>query len=262
MSWLLVAALAVAGLAIGWWLRTVVVRLAVPAGEPPRAGCPACGQQISADGGRPAASRPGGILAAALRFRPAASPSGRCPACRARVGPPPFAVELSTAVLLGALAARVHPGLVLAAACWLAVCSVALAWIDAAVQRLPDVLTGPAYAGTVGLLLLAAAAGGHWHSVLRAAGGGLVLAGAYLALAVVSRSAIGLGDGKLAAGLGTMLAWAGWPVLVAGTLAAFLLAAVYGLGLLLLRRTSWRQRIPFGPFMIAGAFIALLAASF
>ena len=261
MSWLLVAALAVAGLAIGWCLRTVVVRLAVPAGEPPRAGCPACGEQIPADGGRRAASRPGGILAAALRFRPAASPSGRCPACRARVGPPPFAVELSTAVLLGALAARVHPGLVLAAACWLAVCSVALAWIDAAVQRLPDVLTGSAYAGTAGLLLLAAAAGGHWHSMLRAAGGGLVLAAAYLALAVVSRSAIGLGDGKLAAGLGTMLAWAGWPVLVAGTLAGFLLAAVYGLGLLL-RRTAWRQRIPFGPFMIAGAFIALLAASF
>jgi leader peptidase (prepilin peptidase)/N-methyltransferase len=55
-----------------------------------------------------------------------------------------------------------------------------------------------------------------------------------------------------------MLAWAGWPVLAAGTLAGFLLAAVYGLGLLALRRTSWRQRIPFGPFMIAGAFLALV----
>lgn len=246
MSWLLVAALAVAGLAIGWCLRTVVVRLAVPAGEPPRAGCPACGHQIFAPG---------------LRLRSAAAPSGRCRSCRARVGPP-FAIELTTAVLLGVLAARVHPGLVLAAACWLAVFAVALAWIDAAVQRLPDVLTAPAYAGTAGLLLLAAAAGGQWHSMLRAAVGGLALAAVYLALAVVSRSAIGLGDAKLAAGLGTMLAWAGWPVLVTGTFAGFLLAAVYGLGLLVLRRTSWRQRIPFGPFMIAGAFLALLAASF
>jgi leader peptidase (prepilin peptidase) / N-methyltransferase len=55
-----------------------------------------------------------------------------------------------------------------------------------------------------------------------------------------------------------MLAWAGWSALAAGTLAGFLLAAVYGLGLLALRRTSWRQRIPFGPFMIAGAFLALV----
>ena len=211
VSWPLVAALAVAGLAIGWCLRAVVVCLAVPFGEPAR-----------------------------TRW------------------PPPLAVEVSTAILLGVLAARVHPGLVLAAACWLAVCTVPLGWIDAAVQRLPDALTAPAYAGTSGLLLLAAAADGHWHSMLRAVIGGVALAAAYLALAIVSRSAIGLGDAKLAASLGTMLAWAGWSVLVAGTLAGFLLAAVYGLGLLALRRTSWRQRIPFGPFMIAGAFLALV----
>src|SRR5580692_994542 len=210
VSWPLVAALAVAGLATGWCLRAVVVRLADPAGEPART-----------------------------------------------CSPPPLAVEVSTAVLLGLLAARVHPGLVLAAACWLAVCTIPLAWIDAAVQRLPDALTAPAYAGTTGLLLAAASAG-HWHSMLRAVIGGLALAAAYLALSIVSRSAIGLGDAKLAASLGTMLAWAGWSVLVAGTLAGFLLAAVYGLGLLALRRASWRQRIPFGPFMIAGAFLALV----
>jgi leader peptidase (prepilin peptidase)/N-methyltransferase len=169
-------------------------------------------------------------------------------------------VELSTAVLLGALAARIHPGLVLAAGCWLAACAVALAWTDAAVRRLPDVLTGPAYAGTAGLLLIAAAAGGRWGDLLRAVTGGLALAAGYLALAVISRGATGLGDAKLAASLGTMLAWAGWPALIAGTLAAFLLAAVYGLGLLLTRRATLKQRVAFGPFMIAGAFLALLAA--
>jgi leader peptidase (prepilin peptidase) / N-methyltransferase len=226
MSWPLVAALAAAGLVIGWGLRTVVARLAVPADAPERAGTP-----------------------------PAPPPARPTP-------PPALAVEASTAVLLGLLAARIHPGLVLAAACWLAVTAIPLAWIDAAVQRLPDVLTVPAYAGTAGLLLVAAAAGGHWHSMVRAAAGGLALAAAYLALAIVSRSAIGLGDAKLAASLGTMLAWAGWGVLAAGTLAGFLLAAGYGLGLLVLRRASWRRRIPFGPFMIAGAFLALLAASF
>jgi leader peptidase (prepilin peptidase) / N-methyltransferase len=250
MSWLLVAALATAGLVIGWCLRTVVFRLAVPAGEPRRTACPACGRQVPA----PAVPAPAG-----RRPLPVASLSGRCPGCRARIGPLPAGPELATAVLLGALAARVHPGLVLAAACWLAVCCVALAWIDAAVQRLPDLLTAPAYAGTACLLLLAAAASGHWADLLRAIGGGLALAAAFLAFAVISRSAIGLGDAKLAASLGTMLAWAGWPTLIAGTFAGFLIGAIYGLALLVTRRATRQQRIPFGPFMIAGAFLALLA---
>src|SRR5271163_2504978 len=50
----------------------------------------------------------------------------------------------------------VHPGLVLAAACWLGACAVPLAFIDAAARRLPDRLTIPAYAGTAALLLAAA----------------------------------------------------------------------------------------------------------
>ena len=257
MNWPLVAALAVAGLVIGWFLRAVIFRHSVPAGAPPARACPQCEEQILVDGRapRPAVSRPGRLP------RPAMSASGRCSACRARIGPPPLAVEVVTAVLFGALAARVHPALVLAAACWLAGCAVALAWIDAAVQRLPDALTAPAYAGTVLLLLLAAATTGHWRDLLRAVAGGLALAVAYLALAVISRSAVGLGDAKLAASLGTLTAWPGWTTLIAGVFAGFLLGAVYGVGLLVARRARRGQHIPFGPFMIAGAFLALLASS-
>ena len=56
-----------------------------------------------------------------------------------------------------------------------------------------------------------------------------------------------------------LLAWAGWPTLIAGTFAGFLIGAIYGLALLVTRRATRQQRIPFGPFMIAGAFLALLA---
>jgi leader peptidase (prepilin peptidase) / N-methyltransferase len=263
MNWPLVAVLAAAGLVIGWCLRTAVFRLAVPAGEPRRTDCPGCGHQVLATGRRLPAPTPTGSALADRRLRAAPFPPflpGRCPSCRARIGPPPLALELCTAILLGGLAARVRPGLVLAAACWLAVCAVALAGIDAAVQRLPDVLTALAYAGTTGLLL-AAATGGHWPDLLRAVLGGLALAAAYLALAVISRAAIGLGDAKLAASLGTMLAWSGWPTLAAGAFAGFLLAAVYGLALLVSRRATRGQRIPFGPFMVAGTFLALLATT-
>jgi leader peptidase (prepilin peptidase) / N-methyltransferase len=203
---LLIAAVALAGLAIGWRQRAVIVRHAAPAGT----------------------------------------------------RPPPVAVGLTTAILLGALASRVQPGLVLAAACWLAVCCVPLGWIDAAVRRLPDALTVSAYAGTIAALMAAAGVSGHWPALVRAVLGGLALAGFYLALTLISPSGMGLGDVKLAASLGSLLAWSGWAVLLAGAFAGFLLAAVYGIALLALGRATRKQQIPFGPFMIAGTFTVIL----
>lgn len=193
----------------------------------------------------------------------------------ARIWPEALVPGAVTAALLGALAARVPSGtaardLVLAAACWLAVCAVPLIFTDLAVSRLPDPLTAAAYAGTAALLLLAAAAGrgaaasaagGHaasWSALLRAVLGGLALAGFYLLLMIISPSGMSLGDVKLAASLGTLLAWLGWRVLIAGGAAGFLLGGLGGVVLLASRRADRKQLIPFGPFMIAGAFLAVL----
>lgn len=176
--------------------------------------------------------------------------------------PPALAAGAVTAVLLGSLAARVDPGhltLVLAAACWLAACAVPLACTDLAVQRLPDPLTAAAYAGTAVLLLAAAAAGGTWSALVRALLGGLALAGFYLLLMVISPSGMSLGDVKLAASLGTLLAWFGWRLLLAGGFAGFLLGGVFAGALLVSRRAGRKQPIPFGPFMIAGAVLAVVA---
>src|SRR6266566_3846488 len=221
MNPLLITSLALAGLAAGWVLRAVIFRYAVPPGEPARQCCPACGSQILA-----ARWRPWLLLA----------PSSRCPACGQRTGPPALAVEAITAILLGALAA-----------------------IDAAVRRLPDLLTAPAYAGTAAALLLAAAISGHWHTLAQAVLGGIAVAGFYLALALISPAGMGLGDVKAAASLSTLLAWLGWRALLAGTLAGFLLAGLYGAALLISGRATRKQHIPFGPFMIAGAFLVILA---
>jgi Type IV leader peptidase family len=88
--------------------------------------------------------------------------------------------------------------------------------LDAAVRRLPDVLTGPAFAGTALLLLAAAAADGHWHVLAQSGLGGVALSGFCLVLALVSPSGVGMGDVKAAAGLGIMLAWRSWTALIAG----------------------------------------------
>jgi leader peptidase (prepilin peptidase)/N-methyltransferase len=173
--------------------------------------------------------------------------------------PPALVAGAVTAILLGGLAARVHPVLVLAAACWLAACAVPLACTDFAVQRLPDPLTGAAYAGTVVLLLLAAAVGGPWSVLFRALLGGLALAGFYLLLILISPSGMSLGDVKLAASLGTLLAWFSWRLLIAGGFAGLCLGALAAGALLASRRVSRKHLIPFGPFMIAGAVLAVIA---
>jgi leader peptidase (prepilin peptidase)/N-methyltransferase len=56
-----------------------------------------------------------------------------------------------------------------------------------------------------------------------------------------------------------MLAWPGWTSLIAGGFAGFLFAAAYGITLMLSGRGTRKQQIPFGPFMITGAFLIILA---
>jgi leader peptidase (prepilin peptidase) / N-methyltransferase len=162
-------------------------------------------------------------------------------------------------VLLGLLAAVVRPGLVLAAVCLLGVCAIPLAFIDLAARRLSDVLTGPAYGITVLFLLLAAGLTGDWSRLGRALLGGATFAGFCLLLFLISPRGIGPGDVKLATSLGTALAWFGWAAVLGGVLAGFLLAALYSTGLLIGGRAARGQQIAFGPFMITGAFLVILA---
>jgi hypothetical protein len=114
--------------------------------------------------------------------------------CRTRLGPAPWSVEVAAALLLGLLAAAVHPGLVLAAMCLLAVCTIPLAFVDLDTRRLPDLLTGPAFLLAALFLLLAAAAGGDWSRFGRALLGGVAFAGFCLVLFLISPGAIGAGD--------------------------------------------------------------------
>ena len=70
---------------------------------------------------------------------------------------------------------------------------------------------------------------------------------------------MGGGNVKLAGVLGLYLAWLGWGVLAVGALAAFVLGGLFGLALIASRRADRRTAVPFGPWMIAGAWLAILA---
>jgi leader peptidase (prepilin peptidase)/N-methyltransferase len=67
---------------------------------------------------------------------------------------------------------------------------------------------------------------------------------------------------KLAASLGTALGWFGWAAVLGGALAGFLLAAACSTGLLIWGRAARGQQIAFGPFMITGALLVILAVPF
>ncbi|MFF9911952.1 prepilin peptidase [Streptomyces sp. NPDC013457] len=165
---------------------------------------------------------------------------------------------LLTALACAALAAVTGPRPELAVWLLLAPFGVLLATVDVRVHRLPDPLTLP-LAAAVPLLLLGAEllpydAGSWFHALL----GGVALGAGYLVLFLIRPSGMGLGDVKLALGVGAALGWYGWGVLFVGTFAAFLAGSLYGLGLVVLRRGSGRSAIPFGPFMIGGALVGLL----
>jgi leader peptidase (prepilin peptidase)/N-methyltransferase len=176
---------------------------------------------------------------------------------RYAVAPPALAVEAAAALALAVTAARAASPWQLAGLGWLMLCAVALAFIDAAIRRLPDPLTGAAFAGTLGFLAVAALTGGHPGQLGRAAIAAAALCGFYLALFVIRPSGMGLGDVKLAAGVGVALGWLGWQAVVAGTFLTFALAAVYGIALLLLHRASRTSQLPLGPFIVLGTLAAI-----
>lgn len=187
--------------------------------------------------------------------------TSRCPRCRSRIGLRPLMPELATAAVLTVLATRAGSVPELAALAVLAAGAIALAFTDAAVRRLPDLLTLPLAAGVTGLLAVTAATSHQWGSLLRAVLAGAALAEFYIALLLAAPAGIGPGDAKFALSLGTMLGWYGWPELFTATLCAFVGAGAYALVLLLRQRVTGKDTFPFGPFMAAGAFVAILAAS-
>uniref|UniRef100_UPI00066B27F8 prepilin peptidase n=1 Tax=Streptomyces sp. SBT349 TaxID=1580539 RepID=UPI00066B27F8 len=175
-------------------------------------------------------------------------------------GVSPLTPTLVTAACCGALAAAVgaHPELVV----WLLAVPVVvlLAIVDLAVQRLPDVLTLPLAAGVaagLGLASLFPGAAGSWGRALLA---GAALGGVYFALFLVNPLGMGFGDVKLAITVGVALGWYGWDAVLFGTFAGFLLAAGYGISLVIARKAGRGSTVAFGPFMAGGALVALLLA--
>ena len=242
---LLIAGCLILGLVIGSFLNVVIWR--VPRGEsvvsPPSA-CPNCQHEIRAYDNIPVVSW--------LILR------GKCRDCGFPISARYPLVELGTGVLFAVMAWRFGLSWELPAYLYFAAIAVALALIDMDVRRLPNVIVLPSYAVAGLLLLLPAVIDGRWSDYLTAWLGALALFAFYFLLAFLYPAGMGFGDVKLAGVLGLYLGWLGWGPLIVGGFLGFLLGAVVGIALMAMGRGGRKTKIPFGPYMLAGAVIAVI----
>jgi leader peptidase (prepilin peptidase)/N-methyltransferase len=89
------------------------------------------------------------------------------------------------------------------------------------------------------------------------AGGAIGFASFYL-IALARRGGMGGGDVKLAAFIGLA---SGFPAVLVALIAAILLGGVAALILVVTRVRGLKSYIPYGPFLVAGGFLAVLYGS-
>jgi leader peptidase (prepilin peptidase) / N-methyltransferase len=258
------AAAGVFGLMIGSFLNVVIHRVpqmmqresdnyvAEESGKPlphtnrydlvmPRSACPHCGHQITTLENVPVFSYL--VL------------GGKCSACKAPISLRYPIVELMTGLLSFLLAWRFGTGLAGLATLAFAYLLIAMTFIDADTQLLPDDLTFPLL--WLGLLVnLNSTFVPLQEAVIGAAAGYLVLWSIYwLFKLATGKEGMGYGDFKLLAALG---AWLGWKMLPVIVLLSSLVGAVVGISMILLAKHGRDKPIPFGPYLAAAGFLALL----
>lgn len=207
----------------------------------PRSACPACGHKITALENIPVLSW------LALR--------GKCSACATPISIRYPIVELLTGALTAYVAWRIGWGAQAAWAMLFLWVLLALTFIDADTQLLPDDLTLPLM--WIGLLVNAFGTFVDLRSaVIGAAAGYLSLWSVYWGFKLLTgKEGMGFGDFKLLAALG---AWLGWQMLPLIILLSAAVGAVVGLVGILLAGRDKGGKIPFGPYLAAAGFIALL----
>ncbi len=207
----------------------------------PGSHCPSCGHRLRAWENVPILSY--------LLLR------ARCAACGARISVQYPLVEALTVLLSVAVVLRFDATWQMGAALLFTWVVIALAVIDLRTLLLPDSLTIPMV--WLGLLVNTATGFTDLSSAVWGAVAG------YLSLRIVfqvfkwltGKEGMGFGDFKLLAMIG---AWLGWQVLPVVILLASGVGAIVGIGLIAFRVNARGQPIPFGPFLAAAGWLALL----
>lgn len=151
---------------------------------------------------------------------------------------------------------------------YLTVVGVLLAAVDARVHRLPDAIVLPSYPILAALLGVATVVdridyGGWWEATraIESLVGAAVLLVFFGLLHLIPGSGLGLGDVKLVGLLGAALGWVSLSLVPLGLVLGILSAGLWAAFLLATRRARRTDPIPYGPHLLLGAFLALLAGA-
>ena len=232
------------GLVVGRFLAVLVN--AVPEGAPVRRAIglrPGCGCR----------AKPWDLLPVVWWFRN----RGRCRQCHHAVDVKYPSVELATGGLFIAAVHFVGWGWTLPAYLWFLSVTIVLGFIDLGHRRIPNRILLPGTVAGLALLAGGAALDGRIGDLPEALATGLGYFAVLLALAFLTRGAIGMGDVKLAFLLGVFAGYGRWEVAVLAGIGALVLAGMVAALLIAFRVLGRNDHVPFGPFMAAAAWIAI-----
>ena len=214
----------------------------------PRSRCPACTAPITALQNIPVLSYL--ILA------------GKCANCGARISARYPVIEFTTAALSAAVAWRFGFGMEALAGIALTWTLIAISVIDIDHQLIPDSLSLPLVWAGLLLSLFSPLAGANTlfiappTAIVGAIAGYLSLWSVYHAFRLATgKEGMGHGDFKLLAALG---AWLGWQLLPLIVVLSAAVGAVVGITLIVFKQHERSVPIPFGPYLAAAGWIAMM----
>lgn len=190
--------------------------------------------------------------------------AGRCRKCKEPIPKRDFFIETGTALLFPIVYllmpritmnigwTLVLPGWLMTSFMFVALTIlIAIFVIDLEHQYIPDSLVFSLLSLVVGLFLVTDNPL-IFHYLASGAGASVFLLGLHL---LTLGRGMGLGDVKLALVLGTIL---GFPLVVVWMFSGFILGSILGIILITLGKAKLKQKIAFGPFLVAGFLLTIV----
>jgi leader peptidase (prepilin peptidase)/N-methyltransferase len=231
------------GLAVGSFLNVLIYRL--PRKKRivfERSACPHCGTPIPFHHNIP-------LISFAVL-------GGKCRNCRKSISIRYPLVEMLNAACYMYFLSADGVTLAWAAHCWLASTLIVIIFVDLEFRIIPNRLTYSGIIVGLGVSVFSASPGIVDSMIGMIVGGGSLLAVAYLGEWLFKKEAMGGGDIKMAAMVGTFVGWQKVLLIFVGGAVIGLIVSI--IWMIVSKKIRSERIIPFGPFLAAASFFALV----
>ncbi len=170
----------------------------------------------------------------------------------------PAVLGAVSALVLAGFAARFGADVVLAAYAVFGLSMVAVSAVDFERWIIPNRIVYPTLALLLPLFVVASAVDHRWGSLGRAAASAAIAFAGFYVLHVAVPRGMGFGDVRLSGLIGLATGWLGYGHAFVAFFAAFILGSVVGIAVIVVTGGNRKSKIPFGPFLAAGAVITII----